>query len=179
MPTAADLLASAALARREGRLDDASRHYQTALTLARAINEPMLLIAALKGLAQIERDLDNPAQAEPLYREAIVHCHGMDAPLLVAHTVRHLGDVLCDLGQLDEAADCYDEALATYRAHPGTTLLDLANALRPMALLCERLGDTPQALKLWAEARQRYADAGIEAGVAECDRHLAQAARSA
>ena len=53
-----------------------------------------------------------------------------------------------------------------------TPALELANALRPCALLRERLGDGEAALALWREARELYLAAGIAEGVRECDRHL-------
>ena len=52
--------------------------------------------------------------------------------------------------------------------------LDLANALRPIALLRERQGDATSAKSLWSEAHALYSAAGVEAGVAEAARHLAE-----
>ena len=55
--------------------------------------------------------------------------------------------------------------------------LDYPNAIRPMALLKERLGDRKQALALWREARELYAGITIEGldtrpAVEECDRQV-------
>jgi hypothetical protein len=52
--------------------------------------------------------------------------------------------------------------------------LDLANAIRPLAILKETTGDAAAARRLWEEARDLYAAAGIAAGVTECTARLAR-----
>ena len=52
--------------------------------------------------------------------------------------------------------------------------LDHANALRPMAILKEELGQVEEARALWRRARELYGAVGIEAGVAECADRLAR-----
>lgn len=107
-----------------------------------------------------------------LYREAVPLCRRGDDPLVLAHTVRHLGDVLREIGDLEGAEPCYTEALALYRAHPSPPLLDVANAVRRMAILREALGENEHARALWREARELYREVGIEAGVSESAAHL-------
>ena len=65
------------------------------------------------------------------------------------------------------------EALALYAGQDEPPPLDYANALRPMAILKETLGQVDDARTLWQRAQELYGSAGIEAGVAECAEHLA------
>ena len=88
--------------------------------------------------------------------------------------VRHLGDLHRDAECLDQADLCYDEALAIYRESSDRAALDFANALRPAALMKERQGDRSLARTLFAEARDLYREAGIDAAVRECSRCLAR-----
>ena len=134
---------------------------------------PQDAIRSLKALAQIERDTRNPKAALPLYEQAVVLCRRIDDVPLLAHTIRHLGDVHLDLENLLDAEACYVEALTLYRASPRASRLDLANAIRPMAILKGRIGDADAARHLWEEARDLYRSLGIEAGVAECSANLA------
>ena len=153
-------------ARREGRPEDARRAYAAAIEACRGPAHRRLLLDALKGLAQIERDLGRPAA--PLYEEAVAVARQTDDALALAHTVRHLGDVHRETGRSDLAEPCYREALALYRSHPETAPLELANAIRPLAIVEERAGRPAEARRLWHEARDLYAAAGVEAGYDEC-----------
>ena len=94
----------------------------------------------------------------------------------LAHTARHPGDVYRENGHSELARPCYEEALALYRAHPEAAPLDVANAIRSMAVLKHDSDERPAARALWIEARELYAAEGIDAGVAECDRRLGQLA---
>ena len=90
----------------------------------------------------------------------------------LAHTLRHLGDLHQDGGSWSAAGEAYAQALSLYRRLPQTPPAELANVLRPYALLREGLGEAQAAAAMWREARALYASAGIAEGVAECDRHL-------
>lgn len=171
------LIEQAAQARRSGRLLDAHRDFLEAVTLARQAGTPHDLIQALKGLGQIERDLGRGDAARPLYEEAVAICRAEDDPLQLAHTVRHLGDIHQDAGRLDLAEPYYQEALTIYQGHPRTAPLDLANTLRPFAILLESLGKTKPAIELWTEARNVYAALNVREGVAESTERLARLER--
>ena len=166
------LMEQATRARRSGRLLDAHRDFLEAVTLARQADSPPDLIQALKGLGQIERDLGRGDAARPLYEEAVALCRAEDDPLQLAHTVRHLGDIHQDDGRLDLAEPCYQEALTIYQGHPRTAPLDLANALRPFAILQESLGRTKAARELWTEVRNLYSALNVREGVAESTKRL-------
>lgn len=169
------LMNQAAQARREGRLADAERGWTEAISLCRHTGSRHDLITALKGLGQIERDLQNGDAALALYEEAVTLSRVAGEPLLLAHTIRHLGDIHLDAGRLELAERCYDEALALYRENAKqAAALDLANAIRPLAILQERKGNLEQAKSLWKEAKELYAAVDVPAGVAESSSHLAQ-----
>ncbi len=108
------------------------------------------------------------------YEEAVALLRGCGEGLLLAHTVRHLGDVRCEAGEWEEAGPCYVEALALYRAHPAAPAMHLANALRAMAVWMEHGCARAEARGLWEEARGLYAECGIAAGVAECERRMSE-----
>lgn len=165
-------LESARVARIEGRLVDALLQLKRAVGLSRRSDRPRDLIRALKALGQIERDLGYNDAAGPLYEEAVELCRKEVDALALAHTIRHLGDIHQDSGKLELARQCYEEALQIYRSQERTAPLDLANALRPFALLEEKVGRREDAVRLWTEARSLYAETGILEGVAECTAHL-------
>ena len=147
---------------------------KAAVRLARAHDDPVALARALHGRANVERDRGRTIAALRLYREAVPLCRRGDDPLVLAHTLRHLGDVLRELDDLENAEPCYAEALALYREHPSPPILDLANAVRRMAILREALGEDGEARALWREAGKLYGEAGIEAGVSESSARLAR-----
>jgi tetratricopeptide (TPR) repeat protein len=166
-------------ARLADRADEARRLLQEADGLSRATGDDRDLVDVLKGLAQFERDTGAPARALPIYEEAVTIARRLDDALLLAHTVRHLGDSLMELGDAAAAGPCFDEALSLYRAHPEGADLDLANALRPAAVHAELVGDAPAALRLWREARDLYERAAVDAGVMECARRIERLSQSA
>lgn len=100
-------------------------------------------------------------------------------PLPIAHTVRHVADILREAGRHKLAEPCYYESLKLYRGEAATAPLDLANAIRGFALLKSNTGEAEAAKALWEEARALYAAVGVEAGVAESDRRLGLPPRGA
>jgi len=173
MSDAVTLMQEADRARREGRPADAHRDFVAAVSLCRGEGDRRGLIRALKGLAQIERDLGHAEAARPLYEEAVLLCRAEQDGILLAHTVRHLGDVYSAVGRPDLAEASLREALTLYRGNAATAPLDLANALRPLAILEESAGRPAEAARLWAEARELYASVSVAEGVAECSARLA------
>ena len=140
------LVEQAACARRENRLFDAHRDLVRAVDLYRQAGVPAELARALMALGQIERDLGRGEAARSLYEEAVSLCRGQSDVLRLAHTVRHLGDLYQEAGSVELAGPCYEEALALYRTSGHTAPpLDLANAVRPLAILRERVGKPDEA----------------------------------
>jgi tetratricopeptide (TPR) repeat protein len=148
------------------------RLYSEAAEYARQHGLRRHLIQALKGLGQIARDAGNLKQALLLYEDAVKLCREVEDALLLAHTIRHVGDIHQDMKRDDLAAPCYEEAIEVYRSHEQTSTIDLANAVRPFALLKEHAGAIEEAKLLWTEARDLYATARVQEGVKECARHL-------
>jgi tetratricopeptide (TPR) repeat protein len=159
-------------ARREGRLDDAKLHFAAAIQESRSASDLNLLARALTGMGQIEHDLKNHMQAFEFYREAADIYRRLPDPLRVAHTVRHIGDILRNQNAIDESRICYEEALAIYRAHPETPTLDLANCIRGYAQLMTASGETVDAIPLWREAKILYNTAQVQAGEQECEKQI-------
>ena len=102
------------------------------------------------------------AMARLCYEEAVLLFREADEPLVLAHTVRHLGDVYLEQGRPDLAEPCYHEALGLYRSHEHHSSLDLANAVRSLAVL-----RWEQTRTLWEEVLDLYTNLSIEAGIKE------------
>jgi tetratricopeptide (TPR) repeat protein len=124
-------------------------------------------IAELRARAEDERHRGNRSRAIELYRDVVALLRGKDEPLRLAHAIRHLGDVYFETGDGGAAENCYSEALQIYREHDAPNPLDLANAVRSMAVL----KDTAES---WDEARRLYEVAGVKEAVLECSRRLAR-----
>ena len=119
--------------------------------------------------ARAERRL---GAARAHYAEAAEIYSSSSDPLAYAHTIRHIADMFLDESQHAEARPLYEEALEIYRSSLDTRLLDLANTVRPYALLLETTGDHEAARQNWQEARNLYSSLRLEVAIAECDRHL-------
>jgi tetratricopeptide (TPR) repeat protein len=98
-------------------------------------------------------------------------------PLRLAHRVRHLGDAYYYAKRAALAERCYAEALAIYRFHTETRPLDLANAIRSVAVLRHETGAIEDAERWWQEAHDLYVALGASAGVAESAARLGLLAR--
>jgi tetratricopeptide (TPR) repeat protein len=158
--------------RRDDRLQDARQSFTDAVAAARAAGNDTDLVLALKGLGRVERDLGRAERALSLYEEAAELCLAGEDLSGLAHTLRQLGDIHQDGDAWSQAEEYYLQALSLYRRDCSVTPLELANALRPLAQLRERLGEGAAAQPLWREARVLYLAAGVGEGAAECDRHL-------
>lgn len=166
------LLIAAARARRDGRLDEAFHAYEGAADLSRGVGAEHRLVRALSGLGQIERDRGALDRAQRHYEAALDVSRTLDQPFLVATTARHLGDVYRENGLSERAEPLLAEAVELYRGSLDTKVLDLANAIRPLALLLTSRGDAGAARPLWQEARALYSAINVTAGVSECDANL-------
>jgi tetratricopeptide (TPR) repeat protein len=110
-------------------------------------------------------------------RLAVVSARRGDDSLKLAHRIRHLGDAYHYAGRVALAEPCYVEALSIYRRNEHTRPLDLANALRSLAVLKHEVGASEQAQSLWQEAHDLYLAVNATAGVAESAARLALLAR--
>lgn len=134
--------------------------------------EDLIAARALIETGRKARDTGDGEAALAHYRSAVEVLRTLDEPLRLAHTVRHVGDILRQNGQPETACACYEEALAIYRAHGATPSLDLANAIAGYARARADLQETEKAAALWVEARDLYASLSLQAGVDEANRWL-------
>ena len=129
-------------------------------------------IQTLFDRAREARAEGRPADARNAYAQAAALGREAGAPLLRAHALCHLSDLDREARRPAEALAHAEQALALSRRHAGADEMDLTIALRLMALALDDLGRGEAATALWTEARDRYAAAGITAGVAECEARL-------
>jgi ankyrin repeat protein len=148
--------------------DEARELFAEAAKRSRESGARRELVEALKGIAQIDRDLGHRAEALPFYEEAVTVCRDIADPLLLAHTLRHLGDLHHDDSRDDLAEPLYTEALALYRTSDAPPL-DLANALRSLAIIKD-------SADLWEEAHHLYVATNVQPGIAETAIRLAKLA---
>ena len=130
-------------------------------------SDPLARAQELRLRGESARRKDG-AMARLCYEEAVILFREADEPLLLAHTVRHLGDVYLEQGRPDLAEPCYHEALGIYRNHADESSLDMANAVRSLAVL-----RWEQAKTLWEEARTLYTGLSIEAGIKDSTARVA------
>jgi tetratricopeptide (TPR) repeat protein len=168
--TASELILAGHRARREGHPENAKDLFVQAFTSTDSIVERA---DALRGHANAESDLGAFTKAAKCYRDASALLRGLDEPLRLAHTVRHLGDVLRRAGRTPEALPSYEEALRIYRDHPEAAPLDVGNTLRGYGLLLEGMGDRERAREAWAEALRIYREAGVWAGIKQAHWRIA------
>jgi hypothetical protein len=122
---------------------------------------------------RVARNEGRVEDAELLYQSAVDEARRTNAPVALAHGLRHLSDVARHLGHATIALSAGLEAVSVARAIEGLPALDLANALRVAALALQMHHRWNEARPVWAEARGYYAAAGVVAGVDECDAALA------
>ena len=136
-------------------------------------------IVALTERGKTERDRGHLVQAQRHYADALALSRCQNSSLRTAHIARHLGDIYRENGLALQAEPLLTEAISLYRQSLHTRVLDLANAIRPLALLRTAQGDANSARQLWQEAQVLYSAINVEAGVAECSGHLAKLIGSA
>lgn len=139
----------------------------------RTMADDLARAEALRSLGESQRSLPGSDGGIAAYLESIAIFRQHNVPLRLAHTIRHLGDIYRSRGDFARAGGCYDEALTLYRAHADARPLDVANALRGAALLKEKIGDAPTAIRYWEEARNLYEAQNVEVAVAEGARRIA------
>lgn len=171
------LLQRALQARTEHRPLDARRDLVAAVETSHKDGIPADSARALAALGQIERDLGDSANALRLYEEVAAIHRAEGNALRLAHTVRHVADIHRHEHRFDLAEPCYHQALDIYRGNAETPPLDLANAIRGLALLKTETGAIEEAQRLWMEARDLYKAVNVAAGVEESTRRLADLAK--
>lgn len=87
------------------------------------------------------------------------------------HAMRHAAALQRKLGELDAALTNARAVVAFYREQVPLPL-EMANALRVLALAHQARGEEESSGSCWTEARALYAQAGVDAGVHEADVRL-------
>ena len=132
------------------------------------------LAEALCGLGQAERGIGNLEAARHHYAGAALLYREIGPPERLAYAIRHEADILREACLPAEAEPLYLEAEGIYRQQGEVAALDLAKALRGLALVNESLGRRDASRLLFEQARELYAKCNVEAGVAECNKKLSQ-----
>ena len=167
------LLALGHEARRERRLEEARDLFAQAVAECRWCADRTLLPRALKALGQAERDLKRITTSLECYRRAAAVEQDLGDQLAWVHTMRHVADILREQKDYAQAEPIYANVLEVYRSRSDAQVLDRANALRGMALLRDATGAAEEALRMWRAARCLYEEAGVKAGIDECQSHIA------
>ncbi|CAM2070395.1 Tetratricopeptide repeat protein [Sulfidibacter corallicola] len=162
------LIEKARAARRNDRLDEARHAAWQALEAAKANADGPGISSAQAMLGQVARDCGDAPEAISWYTAAAEGCRQRNATRSLAHALRHIGDIHLDLQQLEKAEPLYEEALQIYRTQDDLSPLELANAIRSVALLKSQQNERASAIDLWREARSLYEATGIQPGVEEC-----------
>ncbi len=126
--------------------------------------------------ANVAIDRGKPGMAERLWKESVRLCETLGDDLMLAHKVRHLGDLARLRGRDADALACYERAAALHRAHPPESAaerLDFGNLMVRLATVRQVRGEHHAALAGWQAARACYAALDLAAGVADCDAHIA------
>ncbi len=126
-----------------------------------------LTITALRRLGHVYLDRGAADQALVLFIEGLDLARSLSDELAVAHMTRHVGDAYRASQQWEKAIQFYRESLKLYRTIDSPPRLDLANSIRMVALVEERLENMEEAIQLWTEAGDIYASVGITAGTDE------------
>lgn len=112
------------------------------------------------------------SDATALYEEAAESFQAEQQPARWAHALRHAAEFALRAGDGVTSLREARMVIEYYRSTPPTTL-EMANALRVMAMAEAAAGETDNAMEHWNEARRLYREAGIADGVLEADRHVA------
>lgn len=153
--SAASKLESGENARREKRLPDARADFAAAADWYAVHGPAQMQVHALTRQAQIERDLSNYDAAVD-FQESALRLQRTIGPDGLPHVLRHLADIMDDAGRYREASPYYAEMERIYRNSSATPPLEMANAIRSLAVHAEHVGDKEKAQQLWTEARDRY-----------------------
>ncbi|MEB3220446.1 MAG: tetratricopeptide repeat protein [Candidatus Sericytochromatia bacterium] len=104
-----------------GRLDEAVRHGEEAVALARALERPKSLVSNLIRLATALQYRQAHADAEPLFLEARALAASLG--LLEDFALQHHGKSLAEQGRWDEAIAALEQALALREARQDASLV--------------------------------------------------------
>jgi tetratricopeptide (TPR) repeat protein len=116
-PVLAEAFSGLAAAESEiGNCPAARHHYANAAVLYRDIGPPTMLACTIGHEAELLVQMNQPAEAEPLYLEAekIYRQNGEESALDLANTLRGLGRLKEKTGELQAARSLWQEACEIY-----------------------------------------------------------------
>ncbi|MFL9841027.1 hypothetical protein ABS767_08650 [Sphingomonas sp. ST-64] len=167
--------------RRRAGQPDAARHcFAEAISVFHLDCDLAGEARALTRQARLARDAGNLEWAQHDQQAAIALLRKAGDGHALARALRRAGDIFLAQGDQERAAAALAEAFVLYEASPDAGTLEIADAVRSVALLAEALGEPEQALMMWQDARERYAqarEAGGNPGLTEADTHIAALAR--
>lgn len=127
----------------------------------------------LRELGEFERRLPGRhADVIDHYGEAIELLGQCDDRSRLVHTIRHLGNIYHEDGNMFAAEPLLAEAVNIYREIGDQASLDYANAVRSLAVFYEDIGKTDKALPLLHDAAKLYKAHQIKEGVDEMNRRI-------
>ena len=145
----------AELRRAQGRLAEAADLMSAAVPILRALfGESESVARALHNLAAVQADLNHPAEAERLYREALAIRRNarLDDRAGLASTVKALGNLLFEQRRFEESERLLREALALRQAVLPANHPELATARSSLGYVLAQRGAIDEAEALFADA---------------------------
>ncbi|MBT8234033.1 MAG: tetratricopeptide repeat protein [Saprospiraceae bacterium] len=121
---------------------------------------------------QIESDNDNFKEALKFNLKSLDYYKRAKNENKIAHSTRHIADLLYHLGHFLASEKNYKEAISIYKHIPKASDLDLANTYRGMSLTLEKGGKIDEAVLAWKETKKLYSKCGLHQGVDEANNHL-------
>jgi CHAT domain-containing protein len=162
-----------------GRFDEARSALSAARDLARSLGEPRVEGRVLSNLGMLEIWTGDPLAALEILRDATARALAADDAVGLNAALGQTGVARMVLGERGAALAALDSALAVARR--GGLRHEAANDLLVLAGIHADAGDTEQALRFYAEARQLNEELGlaIEAGTVLREEAVLRAARGA
>lgn len=112
------------------------------------------------------------SDATALYEEAAESFQAEEQPARWAHALRHAAEFALRAGDCTTGLREAQVVVHYYRSSQPTPL-EMANALRVLAMAEMAAGERDSAVAHWSEARDLYTDAGVVDGVNEAERRVA------
>jgi CHAT domain-containing protein/tetratricopeptide (TPR) repeat protein len=132
-----------------GRLRDADKTLDGAIAILRQSASPRPLVSALIEKARLQARVKQNAPAIKSYRDAldVIVASGLAGSELHAHTLRNLGNIARDAGDLRLADESFGKAVAIYRALKASLSPFAMSCIKALALVRSEMGDLPTALQ--------------------------------
>jgi len=153
----------------------ALRRLEDGLSLARAVGDGVMEVAALTGLGWTFMGQGKYDEAKPYLTKALALARKVGDRRGVALALHHLGDVAYRQGDSDEAARYAWECLALYRSLGDRQ--GIAGAFRILGFVTYMRGQYADAMRHHEESRRMYANIGDRWGVATGYINLGETAR--